>query len=109
MGCGWKCRKQEIKGKMWQVVRPMYINSKGCVFFLEGRSSDFFTSNEVLLRVACYLLQCTLSWIHQWSIARDENCPLLGVKFCNHIVSNLITANDFVRLAETRQTLQCSA
>ena len=40
MGYGIKCGKSEIKGKMWRVVRSLYVNSS-CIF-LEGKSLKFF-------------------------------------------------------------------
>ena len=41
MGYGVKMWEMGSKGKMWRVVRSLYVNNRSCSF-LKGKSSDFF-------------------------------------------------------------------
>ena len=51
MGCGTKMWEMGIKGKLWRVVRSLDANNRSCVF-LEGKSSEFFSINQGLPKVA---------------------------------------------------------
>ena len=53
MGYGIKCGKLEIKGKMWRVVRSLYVNNS-CIF-LEGKSSKFLPIKQGVAQ-GCTLL-----------------------------------------------------
>ena len=43
-----------IKGKMWRVVRPLYVNNRSCIV-LEGKSLEFFPIKQGMVQ------GCTLS------------------------------------------------
>ena len=51
MGYGTNCGKWGLKVKMWRVVRSLYVNNRSCIV-LEGRSSDYFSINQWLIKVA---------------------------------------------------------
>ena len=103
-GLWFKMWEMGIRGKMWRIVRSLYLKNRSCVY-LEGKTSGFFSVNQGVAQ-GC-TLSPTLFLIYIDGLLRElEGCPDLGVKFSDHIMHGLLFADDFVGVAETDQTLQ---
>ena len=87
MGYGIKCGNLEIKGKMWRVVRSLYINNS-CIF-LEGKSSEFFLIKQGVAQ-GCTLSPTFKKIYINGLLCEIEKRPKLGVKFSeNFVLSSL--------------------
>ena len=103
-GLWYKMWEMGIKGRMWRVVRSLYVNNRSCVF-LEGKCSDFFPINQGVAQ-GC-TLSPTLFLIYINGLLNEiEKSPELGAKFSENKMSGLLFADDFVGIAETGQALQ---
>ena len=97
-------REMGIKGKMWRVLRSLYVNNRSCIF-LEGKSPDYFSFNQGVAQ-GCTLLP-TLFLIYINGLFREkEKDSELGVKFSKNKISDLLFADYVVGLAETRTAFQ---
>ena len=71
-----------IRGKMWRVVRSMYVNNKSSIF-LEGKASEFFPITQGVSQ-GC-TLSPTLFLIYIDGLLREiDKYSELGVKFSNN-------------------------
>ena len=103
-GLWYRMWEMGIKGKMWRVVRSLYVNNKSCVF-LEGKSSEFFPINQGVAQ-GCTLSPTLFLIYINGLLCEIENCPQLGVKFSENRMSGLLFADDLVGVAETGSALQ---
>ena len=68
-----------IKGKMWRVVRSLYVNNRSCIF-LEGKSSDYFSINQGVAQ-GCTLSPTLFLIYINGLLCEIEKHSELGVKF----------------------------
>ena len=96
--------KMGIKGKMWRVVRSLYVNDRSCIF-LEDDSSELFPSKQGVAQ------GCTLSWTLFSVNINDllceiEKCTKLGDKLSEKTLSGFLFADDLFEVAETGLALK---
>ena len=103
-GLWYKMWEMGIKGKMWRVVRSLYVNNRSCIF-LEGKSSDYFSINQGVAQGCTLSPTLFLIYINGLLCEIDKHSEL-GVKFSKNKLSGLLFADDFVGLAETGSALQ---
>ena len=82
----------------------MYVLIIGTVFFLNGKSFEFFQMKQGVAQ------GCTLSpmlfWIYiNGLLCEIEKCLELGVKFSENTLSGLLFVEDFVGVGETGSAL----
>ena len=93
-----------IKGKMWRVVRSLYVNCRSFIF-LEGKSSEFFRIKQGVVQ-GCTLSPTLFMIYINGLLCQIEKCPELGVKFVENTLSDLLFANDIGGVAKTGSALQ---
>ena len=103
-GLWYKMWEMGIKGKLWRVIRSLYVNNRSCVF-LEGKSSEFFPINQGVAQ-GCTLSPTLFLIYIDGLLSEIEKCSQLGVKFSENEMSGLLFADDFVGLAESGPALQ---
>ena len=103
-GLWYKMWEMGIEGKMWRVVRSLYVNNRSCVY-LDGKFSEFFSINEAVAQ-GCTLSPTLFLIYINGLLSGLEKHPELGVKLSNTTMSGILFANDFVGLAETGPALQ---
>ena len=77
----------------------------GVVFFLEGKSCEFFPIKQGVAQ-GCTLSPTLFLIYINGLLCEIEKCPKLGVKFSENTLSGLLFTDDFVGLAKTGSALQ---
>ena len=103
-GLWYKMWEMGIKGKMWRVVRSLYVNNRSCVY-LDGKSSEFFTVNQGVAQ-GCTLSPTLFLIYINGLLCEIEKSQHLGVKFSENNMPGLLFADDFVGVAESKLALQ---
>ena len=103
-GLWYKMWEMGIKGKMWRVVRSLYVNNRSCIF-LEGKCSEYFSVNQGVAQ-GCTLSPTLFLIYINGLLCEIEKRPELGVTFSKNKMSGLLFADDFAGLAETGSVLQ---
>ena len=93
-----------INGKMWRVVRSLYVNNRSCIF-LEGKCSEFFPINQVVAQ-GCTLPPTLFLIYSNGLLCETEKHPELGVKFCENMMPSPLFVDDFVGIGDTESALQ---
>ena len=103
-GLWYKLWDMGIKGKVWQIIKDMYKESRSVVF-LEGQKSSSFKIEQGVAQ-GCSLSPILFSVFINDLLKEVENAKL-GIELNNgKTISGMLFADDFVGVSESRDNLQ---
>ena len=93
-----------VKGRMWRVIKKMYMSSKS-VTLLEGEKSDLFNVEQGVAQ-GCSLSPMLFSVFNNYLLKEVEQVEL-GIQLSSgKTVGGMLFAYDFVGVSDSKKSLQ---